>query len=164
MAHDNQSFLFAETYGCRINRYWYDGPKAGQVDVVIANLPGLPDNINRASDGNFWLALVGIRTPAHDLALRMPGFRKRMSRNIASDEWMIPNINTGCVLKFNLAGEILESLWDIGGENHPMVTSMREHRGYLYLGGLSNNRIGKYKIAGADESWTGRKSYWGAGT
>ena len=87
-----------------------------------------------------------------------------MSRNIASDEWMIPNINTGCVLKFNLAGEILESLWDIGGENHPMVTSMREHRGYLYLGGLSNNRIGKYKIAGADESWTGRKSYWGAGT
>jgi ribose transport system permease protein len=163
MTHDNQSFLFAETYGCSISRYWYDGPKAGKVEVVIANLPGLPDNINRASDGNFWLALVGIRTPAHDLALRMPGFRKRMSRNIASDEWMIPNINTGCVLKFNLAGEVLDSLWDIGGENHPMVTSMREHRGYLYLGGLSNNRIGKYKIDGADESWTGQRSYWGAG-
>jgi hypothetical protein len=23
---------------------------------------------------------------------------------------------------------------------------MREHRGYLFLGGLSNNRIGRYKI------------------
>ena len=44
-----------------------------------------------------------------------------------------------------------------------MVTSMREHRGYLYLGGLSNNRIGKYKIHGADVTWTGQRSYWGAG-
>ena len=34
-------------------------------------------------------------------------------------------------------------LWDLGGDNHPMITSMREHRGYLYLGGIFNNRIGR---------------------
>jgi ribose transport system permease protein len=161
MTHDGQSFLFAETYACRISRYWFDGPKAGKVERVITGLPGFPDNINRASDGNFWLALVGMRTPAHDLALRMPDFRKRMSREIAADEWLAPNLNTGCVVKFNLDGQILESLWDQGGENHPMVTSMREHRGYLYLGGISNNRIGKYRIPGADPNWTGQDSYWG---
>ncbi len=162
MTHDGQSFLFAETYACSVSRYWFAGPKAGTVEKVVPVLPGFPDNINRASDGNFWLALVGMRTPAHDLALRMPGFRKRMSREIAPDEWMAPNINTGCVVKFNLAGEILESLWDLGGENHPMITSMREHRGYLYLGGISNNRIGKYRIPGADPTWTGPDSYWGS--
>jgi ribose transport system permease protein len=27
-----------------------------------------------------------------------------------------------------------------------MITSMREHRGYLYLGGISNNRIGRCKL------------------
>jgi ribose transport system permease protein len=161
MTHDGQSFLFAETYAGKISRYWFDGPKVGTIEVVIPNLPGFPDNINRASDGNFWLALVGMRSPAHDLALRMPGFRKRMSRDIAADEWMAPNINTGCVVKFNLQGEIMESLWDLGGENHPMITSMREHRGYLYLGGISNNRIGKYRIPGADPEWTGPDSYWG---
>jgi len=161
MAHDGQSFLFAETYACKISRYWFDGPRTGQIETIIPNLPGFPDNINRASDGNFWLALVGMRSPAHDLALRMPGFRKRMSREIASDEWMAPNINTGCVVKFNLKGEVLESLWDLGGENHPMITSMREHRGYLYLGGIANNRIGKYKIPGADPDWIGQDSYWG---
>jgi len=29
-----------------------------------------------------------------------------------------------------------------------MITSMREHRGYLYLGGIANNRIGRYKLEG----------------
>lgn len=162
MAHDGESFLFAETYGCSISRYWFAGPKTGTIEKVISNLPGFPDNINRASDGNFWLALVGMRSPAHDLALRMPGFRKRMSREIAADEWMAPNINTGCVVKFNINGEILESLWDQVGENHPMITSMREHRGYLYLGGVSNNRIGKYRIPNADPEWTSQDSYWGS--
>ena len=28
-----------------------------------------------------------------------------------------------------------------------MITSMREHKGYLYLGGIMNNRIGRYKLA-----------------
>ena len=26
------------------------------------------------------------------------------------------------------SGEVLETLWDLGGENHPMITSMREHQ------------------------------------
>ncbi len=162
LASDKQSFLYAETWGCRIRRYWFDGPKRGRIEDVIPDLPGYADNINRASDGNYWLALVGMRCPAVDLALEMPGFRRRMARRIAPDEWLYPNINTGCVVKFNEAGEILDALWDLGGVNHPMITSMREHKGYLYLGGISNNRIGRYRIPGADPHWTGYDAYWGA--
>lgn len=161
MSHDKQSFFFAETWACRVSRYWFDGPKAGQTEVVIDNLPGYPDNINRASDGSYWLALVGMRGPALDLALRMPDFRKRMSRRVAGSNWLFPNINTGCVVKFDETGGILTTLWDLGGVNHPMVTSMREHEGFLYLGGISNNRIGKYRIPEADPSWRGTQSYWG---
>ncbi len=161
MSRDGKSFLFAETWACRISRYWFDGPKAGKVEVVIDNLPGYPDNINRASDGGYWLALVGMRGPALDLALKMPDFRKRMSRRVSGSNWLFPNINTGCVLKFTEAGEVVTSLWDLGGVNHPMVTSMREHKGHLYLGGISNNRIGKYKLPDADASWQGTQSYWG---
>ncbi|MDP3898791.1 MAG: SMP-30/gluconolactonase/LRE family protein [Mesorhizobium sp.] len=161
MTHDGQSFLFAETWACRVSRYWFDGPKAGTVEIVIPDLPGYPDNINRASDGTFWLALVGMRTPSLDLAMKMPGFRKRMARRIAPDEWLYANINTGCVVRFDEQGRILETLWDLGGENHPMITSMREHRGHLYIGGISNNRIGRLKLEGADPDWTGPASYWG---
>ena len=161
MAHDGVSFMFAETWGCRVSRYYFDGPKAGTVVPVIPNLPGYPDNINRASDGSYWLALVGMRTPSLDLALKMPGFRRRMARRVAPDEWLFPNINTGCVLRFDDEGRILEVMWDLGGENHPMITSMREHKGHLYIGGLLNNRIGKLPLRGADPSWTGPRSYWG---
>lgn len=161
MTHDGQSFLFAETWACRVSRYYFDGPKKGKVEPVIPNLPGYPDNINRASDGTFWLALVGMRTPSVDLAMRMPGFRKRMARRIAPDEWLYPNINTGCVVRFEESGQILDVMWDLGGENHPMITSMREHKGHLYIGGISNNRIGRLKLEGADSGWTGPSSYWG---
>ena len=161
MAHDGISFMFAETWGCRVSRYFFDGPKTGKVEPVIPDLPGYPDNINRASDGTYWLALVGMRTPSLDVALKMPGFRRRMARRIAPDEWMFPNINSGCVVRFDESGRVLETMWDLGGENHPMITSMREHKGYLYIGGILNNRIGKLELKDADRNWTGPNSYWG---
>ena len=161
IAGDGQSILFAETFNCSISRYWFDGPKKGKTEKVIDNLPGFPDNINLASDGNYWLALVGMRVPTLDLAWKMPGFRRRMAKLVPIDEWLFPNINTGCVLKFNEKGEILESLWDLHHINHPMITSMREHRGYLYLGGLRNNRIGRYKLTGADPNFVQYGKRWG---
>jgi ribose transport system permease protein len=161
MTHDGVSLLFAETWGCRVSRFYFDGPKAGTVEPVLPNLPGYPDNINRASDGTYWLALVGMRTPSLDLALKMPGFRRRMARRVAPDEWLYPNINTGCVIRFDERGSVLDVLWDLGGQNHPMITSMREHKGHLYIGGLLNNRIGRLPLKDADPAWSGSRSYWG---
>ncbi|MCC7288056.1 MAG: SMP-30/gluconolactonase/LRE family protein [Burkholderiaceae bacterium] len=160
IASDGQSFLFAETWGCSVKRHWFDGPKRGTTEIVMENLPGFPDNINNSSDGHYWMSLVGMRCPALDLAWKMPGFRRRMAKRVPRDEWLFPNINTGCVLKFNERGEVLETLWDLGGENHPMITSMREHRGYLYLGGLQNNRIGQYRIPGADPDFVQYERRW----
>jgi ribose transport system permease protein len=161
MAHDNKSLLFAETWGCRISRYWLEGPKQGTTEVLVADLPGYPDNINRGSRGTYWLGLAGTRTPSYDMAMTMPAFRRRMARRVAADEWLFPNVNVGCVVHFDENGGVLESLWDLGGENHPAITSMREHRGFLYLGGVTNNRIGRIRLAGADPDWTGQSSYWG---
>ena len=87
------------------------------------------------------------------------GFLSQEQR-VALDEWLFPNINTGCVLKFSERGEVLETLWDLGGQNHPMITSMREHQGYLYLGGISNNRIGRYKLNGADPGFSQYEQRW----
>ena len=161
MVQDGQSFLYAETWGCRVSRYYFDGPKKGKVEVVIADLPGYPDNINRASDGTFWLAMIGMRTPAFDLSQRMPGFRRRMAMQVARDQWVFPNLNTGGVIKFDLQGRVRQSLWDGSGNSHPQVTSMREHKGWLYLGGIFNNRIGRIRLPDADQTWTSAASYWG---
>lgn len=146
IGNDQQSILFSETWGCKVKRYYFDGPRKGQIELVMENLPGYPDNINWASDGNYWMSLLGMRSPALDLAWKMPAFRERMSKRVPRDEWLFPNVNVGCVMKFNDKGEVLDVLWDLGAKNHPQITSMREHRGYLFLGGLTNNRIGRYKI------------------
>ncbi len=160
-ARDGQSILFAESWACRISRLWISGPRAGKVDIVVDRLPGYPDNINRASDGTYWCAIMGMRSPALDVALRMPDFRRRMSRRIAFDQWLYPNLNIGCVIRFNEQGEVLESLWDRGAKNHPMITSMREHKGWLYLGGITNNRIGRVRLPNADPNWSAWSDYWG---
>jgi ribose transport system permease protein len=161
VAHDGKSVFFAESWGPRIRRLWLEGSKKGQVDIVIDNMPGYPDNINRSSDGCYWCAILGVRTPALDISLRMPGFRRRMATRLPQDEWLFPNINTGCVIKFTDDGDVVDVLWDASAVNHPLVTSMREHKGHLYLGGVSNNRIGRIKLEGADPSWSGPECYWG---
>ncbi len=160
-AHDNRSILFCETFGLRLMRYWIEGPKKGETEVVIPSLPGSPDNINRASDGGYWLALVAMRAPAYDVAMRMPGFRMRMIKQLPVDEWLFPGINNGCIVKLDANAQPVESYWDPGGQSHPTLTSMREDRGYLYLGGLENNRIGRIKLEGADPNWTSCENYWG---
>ncbi len=162
ISHDGRSVLWVSTWLCKIYRYWIDGDRAGTLEVLFDNLPGYPDNINRASDGNYWLALVGIRSPVYDLAMADPGFRIRMVKQIPPDEWLCPGINFGCVIKFDDRGNVLESLWDPGAHSHPTITSMREHKGYLYIGGLENNRIGRLRLPDADPNWTSWDSYWGS--
>jgi len=89
---------------------------------------------------------MGVRSPVFDLAMKRPAFRRRMSKKLPGDEWLAPNLNTGCIVKISEKGEVLDVMWDLGGENHPMITSMREHRGHLYIGGIHNNRIGRLKL------------------
>jgi ribose transport system permease protein len=161
VSHDGRSVLIASTTLCKIYRYWIAGPLKGELEIAIDALPGNPDNINRASDGTYWLALVGIRTPTFDLASRKPDFRLRMVKQVPGDEWLAPGLNHGCVLRFNEAGDVLESWWDPTGISHSTLTSMREHKGHLYLGGLENNRIGRIKLERGDPSWTGYEAYWG---
>lgn len=160
LAHDGKSLLWASTWLCRVHRYWLEGEKSGTCEVLIDNLPGYCDNINRASDGKYWLALVGLRSPVYDLAMANPGFRIRMVKQIPPDEWLCPGINFGCVIKFDDNGVVSESLWDPGGQSHPTITSVREHKGWLYIGGLENNRIGRIRLDGADPKWQGWDSYW----
>ena len=161
LSHDGRSMLFASTWACKIHRYWLEGEKKGQIEDVVSDLPGYPDNINRASDGNYWCAFVGMRSPSFDLMLSMPSVRSRMIDRVAPDNWLFANTNSGCLIKFSDSGDVLGSFWDKKGDSHSHITSMREHKGKLYIGGLKNNRVGVQPLEGADPNWTGYVSYWG---
>lgn len=158
-----QSFLYSETWLCRISRYYFAGPKAGRKEVVVDDLPGYPDNINPSSDGGFWVAMVAMRTKVSDIAMRMPSFRKRMTRRLPVDNWLLPNFNAGCIVKLSKDGQPVETLWDLGGtkQAYSTITSAVEDRGHLYVGGIFNVRIGRVDLPSADKSWTAYSERWG---
>ena len=42
-------------------RYYLKGPKAGQLEMFIEKLPGLPDNISPSSSGGYWVGFAVTR-------------------------------------------------------------------------------------------------------
>lgn len=164
-AHDGESILVASTITCSVWRYWVSGRKKGDFEPFLTNLPGFPDNINRASNGTYWMAFAGMRTPSFDLSLRDAGWRRRMLKQIPQDEWLMFNMNTSCVFRFDEDGNILESYWDQSQEDHSVITSMREYDGHLFLGGLHNDRVGRIRLDDSPvtaQQWGRQKATTGA--
>ena len=136
--------LVNETYRYRIVRYWLKGPKAGTHDIFIDNLPGFPDNISSNGKGRFWLAMFTVRNEVIDKLHAFPFLKSQMSK-LPKTLWPKPK-PYGLVLALNENGKITQSLHEPTGEYLKGITSAREYAGYLYLGSLHNDRIGRYKL------------------
>ena len=136
--------LINETYRYRVVRYWLKGSKAGTHDIFIDNLPGFPDNISSNHKGTFWLALFTVRNKAVDRLHPFPFLKTQMS-TLPKASW--PKTKPyGLVLALDEQGKITKSLHEPTGKHLKEITSAREYGGYLYLGSLHNDRIGKYKL------------------
>ncbi len=159
VTHDGNHLLVASSWTCSILIFDLRN-MAGGPRVFIRGLPGYPDNVNRASDGGYWIALAGMRNPVMDEAMKIPGLRRRMTRRVPPTNWLFGNLNIGGVLKADGAGRVRDAYWDKPDRPLYMITSMREHKGALYLGGVTNNKIGRLALDGADPQWTGPASYW----
>ncbi|MBK8160943.1 MAG: SMP-30/gluconolactonase/LRE family protein [Rhodospirillaceae bacterium] len=160
VTHDAKHLLVASSWTCSILIFDLGNLAAGP-RVFVRGLPGYPDNINRASDGGYWIALAGTRNPVFDQAMKYPDLRRRMTRRVPPTNWLFGNLNIGGVLKIDASGRIVDALWDAPDGPLYMITSMREHEGALYLGGVTNDKIGRLPLDGADRNWTGPASYWG---
>ena len=63
LSGDASFVAVAETNRARVLKHWLAGPKRGETEVLVRDLPGLPDGVSRASDGGFWIALVAPLSP-----------------------------------------------------------------------------------------------------
>jgi len=136
--------LVNETWRYRITRYWLKGDKAGSHDIFIDNLPGFPDGISANHKGRFWLALPTLRLADMDRMHPKP-WLKNLSAKLP--DWLKPKpVDYGFILELDEAGNIVTSLHDPDGTNLREITSVEEHGGYLYIGSLSNDRIGRFAL------------------
>lgn len=139
----DQSFvLVCETSMYRVTRLWRSGPRKGSRDVFIDNLPGFPDNITFSRDrGIFWLALFAPRDATVDRLMPHPWLRKVVRR---LPTWVQPNpARYAFALGIDLHGRVVHNLQDPSPNSFAPITSVREHRGQLYLGSTERDAIGR---------------------
>lgn len=141
---DDAYVLVNETAKYRILRYWLKGAKAGEIEVFIDNLPGFPDNITYNDMGTFWVALYGPRSADLDALLPKPFLRKLVFR---LPEWLQPSpAQDSLVLGLNPEAQVVANLQYRGEDAYAPITSVREHEGWLYLGSLSADAIGRIRL------------------
>ncbi|KAG2486526.1 hypothetical protein HYH03_014827 [Edaphochlamys debaryana] len=136
LSADESFVTVVETTRRRVLRHWLKGPKAGTTDVLIERLPGFPDGISLASDGNFWVALV---VPMNKLPVVL---QYKLVRVILAylPPWARPPLpKWGGVLKISPTGEPLQLLMDPDGSKIAYVSSIVEHGGRLYFGNVKEN-------------------------
>jgi sugar lactone lactonase YvrE len=144
LSRDEDFVLVNETYKYSIHRYWLAGPKAGTSDMFIENLPGFPDNISSNGKGKFWLALFTVRNGMLDVLHQYPKIKSLLSK-LPVSLWS-KSKRHGFVVALDERGNMTETLQDPTGEYLYDVTSAQEYAGYLYLGSLHADRIGKFKV------------------
>ena len=143
----DQSFLLVAEMGAyRILRYWLRGPRVGEVDTFIENLPGFPDNLRSNGEDTFWVALsTGPEArEMMDAILSHPFLRKIIVR--VPRAWMPKPPKSGYVLAVDMNGHVVLSLQDPTGKSYSEITTAREFSGMLYLGSSSENTIGRLPI------------------
>ena len=140
---DDQTFLLvAETGSYRILRYWLKGPRSGETELLVDNLPGFPDNINNGLHGRFWIGLVTPRNAFLDQFSDQPLIRKIVQRLPA---FVRPKAKPSShVIAINGDGEVLMNLQDPAAR-FPFLTGVYETRDALYLTSLFGNKLAKLK-------------------
>ncbi|WP_332634633.1 SMP-30/gluconolactonase/LRE family protein [Halalkalibacter flavus] len=108
--------------------------------IVVDNLPGLPDNIMQGEDGRYWIGLIYPRNDFLDYSANKPWLRSIAMRLPA---FMLPKGNGySHLIAINESGDIVADLQDPNG-SYTEITGATETDDKLFFHHLNNtNTIG----------------------
>jgi sugar lactone lactonase YvrE len=138
---DDESFVtVAETGAARILRVWLTGPDAGQSEVLVENLPGMPDNLSTGTEGRIWVALPAPMLGLLHLVHRAP---RRLRRLIGRGATRLnhPPTVPARVLAVDRDGDIVGRIEGARRCGYRMATGVREFNGSLYLGSIVEDAV-----------------------
>lgn len=132
-----ESVFVAETGRYRVHRHWLKGPRAGNTEVFVDNMPGFPDNLTFGND-TLWVALASPRQRMVDFMAARNWLRHVTYR---LPESLKPKpVRHGFVLGYDVDGRVVHNLQDQSGRV-AITTSARFHDGSLYVGSLSEPHV-----------------------
>lgn len=147
---DGQSILVNETGNYNVHRIFIDGPRKGQSEILIDNLPGFPDNINAGpvlADGRptYLLGLISQRSKwlddnagninARKLALRLPARLRPQA------------VSYGLIVQIDDQGTVLRTWQDPSGTYPDTTGAIIAPDGYMYVSSLSAPTLGRLKLS-----------------
>ena len=141
----DQSFVLVnETGRYQIHRVWLTGPRQGQSEIFIENLPGFPDGLDSNGRDRFWLALVTPRDTTLDKLLPYPFVRKAVLR---LPRFMQPAPKRySFVLGLDQHGRVVENLQNGDPGCYAQIANAVEHNGALYFGSIGESAVGRYQF------------------
>jgi sugar lactone lactonase YvrE len=134
LAADESYVAVAECRGRTVVRLWLTGPRAGERDHLVTDLPGYPDNISRGSDGLIWVTVASPVDPLVERLGSAPMVLRRAVTRIPEALQPKPK-RTIRVQAYDDAGRLVHDL-DIDHPGYHMVTGVREHDGRVWMGSL----------------------------
>ena len=138
ISEDNSYLVIAETSNYRVLKHWLTGPRQGETDVLLDNLPGFPDNLKTGRSGRFWLGFAAPRNKLLDKISDKPWLRKVIQRLPAV---LRPKaVPASHVIAFNGEGEILMNMHDPNAR-FPTLTGVLETQRSLYLTSLFGHKL-----------------------
>lgn len=144
LSADEQFVAVAETGARTVVRRWVAGPRAGERDFLVRDLPGYPDNIARGSDGLIWVSIASPKDPLVERLQTAPmAIRKAVTR-IPEKLQPTPK-ETIRVQAFDDSGALVHDI-DLTESGYHMVTGVREHDGQVWMGSLHEPAIAVYAL------------------
>ncbi|GBE22710.1 MAG TPA: SMP-30/gluconolactonase/LRE family protein [Actinobacteria bacterium] len=139
-----ESFVaVAETGMYRVSRLWLAGEHKGEVDVLVDNLPGFPDNVSQYG-GVFWIAIPSPRDKIVDALGPRPWLAKAVAG--LPERFQPAPSRHAIVVGVDEHGTVVHNLQDPDGA-YAVITGVRQFGGYLYFGSLADPGIARLRLA-----------------
>jgi sugar lactone lactonase YvrE len=144
LAADESYVAVAETAGRSVVRLWLTGPRAGDREHLVDDLPGYPDNIARGSDGLVWVTIASPTDPVVERLMTGPMFLRRAAWRLPGRLQPKPR-RTVRVMAFDDRGTAVHDV-QVQTEEFHMVTGVREHEGRVWLGSLEEPAVAVFDL------------------
>lgn len=137
-------FLFSETFGLSLYKYWLKGEKANTIELFNNSLPGYPDNVT-FNDGIFWVAIPSQRAVELEPIFEYPFLRSILLRLPENVRNSVYPPRYAMLIGLDETGNIRYNFQDPKGK-YDYITSVLQVKNKLYLGSLKEPHFAIYTL------------------
>ncbi|GFO21761.1 adipocyte plasma membrane-associated protein [Plakobranchus ocellatus] len=152
LTHDKSALLVAEMSVSRISKIHLAGPRAGQREILVENLPGYPDNIKRNERGNYYVGLGSVRFQGSsplgsflDLVGPYPAVKRTITKLIPASLFDVFLAKHAILLEISDDGHIVTSHHDPGATTIMALSEAFQHGENIYIGHFKIPFVGLVK-------------------